>query len=138
MTALYVNYQNLLLAPSVGVHAAPDWVTDDIDFLLLDGADYTPNLTTHQDIADIPSGAIVARETIASLAVAAGAADAADLTLPTVTGDQCELVVWAFNTGVDSTSTLLVVIDDFPAGMPVTPNGGDIDIVFDAAGLIGF
>ena len=132
----YVNYANLLLGN--GTHTLPDWDTDTMKAVLGDSADYTVNLSTHQDLADVAAGARVAVATIATITITAGVADAPDVTFPTVTGDQCEHLIYYKHTGTESTSTLAVYIDTFGAGMPVTPNGGDIELVFHASGILGF
>lgn len=133
---LYVNYKNLLLGN--GTHAIPDWDTDTIKLILTDSADYTVNLATHQDLADVAAGARVAVATIASPTVSAGAVDAADVTLTAVTGDQSEAIIYYKHTGTESNSALIAYLDTFSAGMPVTPNGGDIVVVFNASGILGF
>lgn len=134
--ALFVNYKNLLLGN--GTHAIPDWDTDTIKLILIDSADYTVNLASHQDLADVAAGARVAVATIATPTVSAGAVDAPDVTLTAVTGDQSEAMIYYKHTGTESNSALMVYLDTFPAGMPVTPNGGDIVLVFNASGLLAF
>jgi hypothetical protein len=68
---------------------------------------------------------------LASKTKTAGVADAADVTLSAVSGDQSEqLVVWA-DSGVESTSRLILNIDT-ATGLPVTPNGGDITVQWDS------
>ena len=39
------------------------------------------------------------------------------------------------DTGVAGTSRLIAYIDTGVTGLPVTPNGGDINITWDAAGI---
>lgn len=132
--ACYVNYRNLCASPSTGVHAHPDWLVDDIGLYVVDGADYTPNLASHQDLADISGAAIVA-EGLLVPSLSNGVIDIDPVTLTAVTGDQAELIIIAMDSGTPSTSPLMLKFDDFPAGMPLTPNGGDVDIVPDAAGF---
>lgn len=108
-----------------------DWDTDNIKAVLVDTADYTVNLSTHDNLDDIPSGARVATSgNLASKTVTAGVADAADITFSAVTGDPCEAIVLYKDTGVESTSRLIAYIDT-ATGMPVTPNGGDITVQWD-------
>jgi hypothetical protein len=104
--------------------------TDTIKITLVDTADYTVDLAAHDFINDVPAGARVATQTLASKSVTGGAFDAADVTFPLVTGDPSEaMVIWK-DTGVESTSPLLYYIDT-ATGLPVTPNGGDITVAFD-------
>lgn len=108
-----------------------DWDTDDIRIILVDAADYTVNLSTHDNLDDIPSGARVAvSSSLGSKTVAAGVADAADVTLSAVTGDPSEAIVIYKHTGTESTSRLIAYIDT-ATGLPVTPSGGDIIVQWD-------
>ena len=108
-----------------------DWDTDDIRCILVDTADYTVNLTSHDNLDDIPAGARVAVSgALSSKTVAAGVADAADVTFSTVSGDPSEAIVIYKHTGTEGTSRLIAYIDT-ATGLPVTPGGGDIIIQFD-------
>lgn len=108
-----------------------DWDTDNIKVVLVDGADYTVNLSTHEFLSDIPGGARVATSgNLASKTVTAGVADAADITFSTVTGDASEILAIYKDTGSAATSRLIAYIDT-ATGLPVTPNGGDITVAWD-------
>jgi hypothetical protein len=107
-----------------------DISADTIKAVLVDGADYTPNLATDDALDDIPSGGRVATGTLASKTTTDGVFDAADLTLTAVTGDPSEYVAIYKDSGVASTSWLMLLIDT-ATGLPVTPNGGDISIAWD-------
>ena len=107
-----------------------DWDADNIKVVLVDTDDYTVNLATHDNLDDIPAGARVATSgNLASKTVAAGVADAADVTLSSVTGDQFEAIVIYKDTGTESTSRLIAYIDT-ASGLPCTPNGSDIAVVW--------
>ena len=101
-----------------------------IKAVLVDAADYTVNLTTHDNLDDIPSGARVATGTLALSDPSAGICDASDLTFTSVTGDPSEAIILYKDTGVESTSTLIAYIDS-ATGLPVTPNGGNISVAWD-------
>lgn len=108
-----------------------DWDTDTIKVGLIDAADYTKNLATHDNWDDVPSGARVAVSgALGSKTKTAGVADAADVTLSAVTGDQSEQIIGFKDTGTESTSRLIFNIDT-ATNLPVTPNGGDIVIQWD-------
>jgi len=108
-----------------------DLDTNDIRAILVDGADYTPNLATHETLADIPAAARVAVSgALTSKSVTDGVFDAADITISSVTGDQFEYIVLYQHTGVES--ALLLLLIDTATGLPCTPNGGDISLVFDS------
>jgi hypothetical protein len=105
-----------------------DWDTDDIRVVLVDAADYTVSIDTHDNLDDIDAGARVAVSgSLANKSVTLGVADADDVTLSSVTGDVSEALVIYKHTGTDSTSRLIAYIDT-ATGLPVTPTGGDITI----------
>jgi hypothetical protein len=108
-----------------------DWDTDDIRLVLVDTADYTVNLGTHDFLDDVAGAARVATSgAFASKTVTAGVADAADVTLSAVSGDPCEAVIIYKHTGADATARLIAYIDT-ATGLPVTPSGNDIIIRWD-------
>lgn len=113
-----------------------DWDTNNIKLVLLDNADYTVNLTTHDNLDDVAAGARATNGTSANLASktkTAGVADAADVLLTAVTGDPSESIVIYADSGVESSSRLICYIDT-ATGLPVTPNGGNITVQFDNGG----
>lgn len=107
------------------------WLTDTIKMVLIDAADYTVNLATHEFLSDVPGAARVGTpQTLAGKTSASGVADANDATFPTVSGDPSEaLIIWK-DTGVEGTSPLIAYIDS-ATGLPVTPGGGDIIVQWD-------
>ncbi|MBA3621305.1 MAG: hypothetical protein H0W51_03140 [Euzebyales bacterium] len=106
-----------------------DWDTDTIKVVMVDSADYTVALATHDFLDDVP---VIARvgtaQTLATKTVTAGVADAADVTFTAVTGDSVEALVVYKDTGSEATSRLICYIDGFTA---VTPNGGNINVAWD-------
>jgi hypothetical protein len=109
-----------------------DMDTDTIKAVFVDGADYTPNLATHQYLSDIPSAARVATSgTLQNKTVTDGVFDADDITVAAVAGDQFEYIVLYKDTGVEGTSRLLLLIDT-ATGLPCTPNGSDVTIQWSA------
>ena len=118
-----------------------DYDTGVIVAYLIDAADYTYS-AAHQFLSSVPAGARVAGPvTLASKTVTNGTADAADITFPTVTGDQAEaiiLVQQSAPTGgaalAESAQRLIAYIDNY-TGLPVTPSGGNIVVSFHASGI---
>jgi hypothetical protein len=108
-----------------------DWDTNNIKLILGDSADYTVNLTTHDNLDDVAGASRVATSSnLASKTKTAGVADAADVLLTSVTGDQSEFILIYADSGVESSSRLICYIDT-ATGLPVTPNGGNITVQFD-------
>lgn len=122
--ALYDTGRNAFLLGDI------DWVADDIRVILIDVADYTVNLATHDFLNDIPAGARVATVALSGKSASAGVADASDPTFTAVTGDQSEALVIYKHTGTESTSQLIAYITD-ATGLPATPNGNDIVLTWD-------
>lgn len=107
-----------------------DWDTDTIRAVLVDTALYTVNLATDQFLSDIASGARVSLSgTLGSKTVTAGVADAANATFTGVVGATCEAVVIYKDTGSAATSRLIAYIDA-ATGLPVTPNGTDVNVTW--------
>ena len=108
------------------------WSSDNIKTVLVDTATYTVNLATDQFLSDIALGERVATSAnLATKTTVAGAADAADVTFTAVTGDISEALVIYQDTGTEGTSRLIAYIDT-ATGLPVTPNGGDIQVQWSA------
>lgn len=102
---------------------------------LIDLADYTYS-ASHDFYDDVPAAA---REEIsanlASKTVALGVFDAADFVFTAAAGDPCEaLIIW-IDTGTPSTSRLVAYYDAGVTGLPVTLNGGDVNITVNASGF---
>ena len=105
-----------------------DLDTDDIRVVLVDGADYTPNLATDEFLSSIPSAARVAVSgALQNKTVTDGVFDADDIVIPSVSGDQFEYLVLYKHTGSDATARLILLIDT-ATGLPCTPNVSDITI----------
>ena len=123
-SALYTSAKLDLLSGSFNL------ASDDIRAILTDNGAYTFS-AAHSTLADVAAGARIAvSANLASKAVTGGVFDAADVTFSAVTGTSCESLVLYKHTGAES-AHLLCYIDSFASGMPVTPNGGDVSVVFD-------
>lgn len=109
-----------------------DWDANDIRLILIDEADDTIDLAVDEYLADRAVAARVATSSsFGSKTTTAGVADAADVTLSSVTGDVSESVDIYQHTGTESTSLLIANIDT-ATGLPVTPNGGNITVQWDS------
>lgn len=107
------------------------WLTDNIKAVLIDAADYTVSLASHNYLSDIPAAARVATSAnLANKTASAGVADADDLTFSSVVGDPSEALVLYKDTGVAGSSILICYIDT-ATGLPVIPNSGPIAITWD-------
>ncbi|EIU4337599.1 hypothetical protein ABZQ74_06570 [Pseudomonas aeruginosa] len=108
-----------------------NWLTDTIKVVMVDTGAYTPNFTTHEFLSDIPSSSrITTPVTLTGKATTSGAADANDVTFPSVSGASIEAIIIYKDTGTEGTSPLIAYIDT-ATGLPITPNGGDIIVTWD-------
>ena len=111
------------------------WLTDNIKVCSVDETDDPVNLATDDFLDDILAGA---REftsgNLASKTSTDGIADAADLA-PAFTGasgDQFESITIFRDSGVAATSELICNIDT-ATGLPLTPDGGNINITWSSS-----
>jgi hypothetical protein len=126
---IYLPFKQLLLGGDI------DLITDTIKVVLIDAADYTVS-AAHDFLDDVAAGARVGTpQTLASKTITNGTFDAADVTFPSVTGDPCEAFLLYKDTGNEATSPLIYYADTGHTGLPVTPNGGDINLQFNASGI---
>lgn len=129
--SIYPLFKQALLDASSNV----DLNDGDVRVILVDTNDYTYS-AAHDFLDDVPSGARVATSSaLQNTTVTNGTFDADDITLSTVTGDQSEALIIYIHTGVEGTSRLVAYLDTSITGLPVTPNGGNIIITWDAAGI---
>lgn len=112
-----------------------DWDANNIKALLRDEGVDAPDLANDDALADITGGAIISTSgNFASKTKTGGVADAADITFTAVTGATVESVDTYKDSGVGSTS-YLICNHDTGTGLPVTPNGGDIIVAWNASGI---
>lgn len=107
---------------------------------LIDAADYAigANIDVHQymNLDTVPAAAKVAIVTLTLIDAALGVCDADDAVFSSVTGDQSEaIILWKDGGGGGTTQSgttdLLLAYIDNATGLPVTPNGADINVAWD-------
>lgn len=107
-----------------------DWEGDTIKIQAIDTASYTYS-ALHEFLDDIPVGARVGDPVdLANKTATNGILDADDAVLETLTGASIEALICYQDTTVEGTSILLIYWDS-GLGLPLTPNGGNVPIVFD-------
>ena len=104
-----------------------------IKVALLDTGTYTYN--SAHDFYDDVSGVVGTDQTIGSQTYTNGTFDAADATFTSVSGASVEALLLYISTGTASTSRLVLYLDTSQTGLPVTPNGGNITITWNASGI---
>lgn len=119
---VYLSAKTLFLSGQL------NWLTDSVKVCLVSAA-YTANLATHDFLADV-TGIVATSGALQNKTVSAGIADADNITLSAVTGSQVVALVVFRDTGSAATSNLIAYVDT-ATNLPVTPNGGPIDVVWD-------
>lgn len=122
------NAANSSLAGSgtTGVYAA-----------LVDTGVYTFS-QTHEFYSSVVAAQIGTEVELTSKAYTGGLFDAADSVFASVSGNSVEaIVVFIKNAGANTTWRLVGYIDS-ATGLPVTPNGGNINIGWNASGIFQF
>lgn len=132
----YTKYKNRKLGS--GTQSLIDWDTDTIKAILVTSG-YSPDTSESGDefLSDISGADIVATEAVTGITIAAGAVlPSGSVTFPAVTGSVATQVVLYKDTGSGATSPLAILYDTFTSGMPVTPDGNDIVLTFNVAGIM--
>jgi hypothetical protein len=127
--AVYPLYKQALL------DASTDTDLNDltVKVALIDTGTYTYN-AAHEFYSSV-SGVVGTPQTIANTTVTTGLFDGDNVTFTAVTGNSAEALLIFIDTGTAGTSRLVAWIDTSVTGLPVTPNGGNIDITWNASGI---
>lgn len=135
--AVYPIYKTAILSASSNVSLTANDATDGPYVALIDTGAYTYS-AAHDFYNDL-TGIIGTDQRITSPTVGTvseGTFDGADVTFTAVSGATVEaIVIYRHNSGLNSTWRLVLYEDTGITGMPVTPNGGDISILWNASGI---
>lgn len=108
--------------------------TGTVKVALIDTGTYTYS-AAHQYWSSASAGSVGTPQTLGTKTYTNGVFDAADATFTAVTGNSVEALIIYIDTGTPSTSPLVAYIDTGVTGLPVTPNGGDISVAWNASGI---
>ena len=128
--ALYPKWKEQLLQFT----ANNDIEAGTVKVALIDTGTYTYN-SADQFWSSASSASVGTPQTIGSKTYTNGVFDGADVTFTAVTGSSVEALIIYIDTGSAATSPLVAYIDTSVTGLPVTPNGGDISITWNASGI---
>jgi hypothetical protein len=147
--ALFAAFKARALSSSTTLISGPTWGSTTLGDLdsetlvkctLTDDTDVNLDEATHQDWADVsaasvPTSVVMTGTAITQPSGATIAFDAADVTFTSVTGDQAEQVLIWFDTAGANTTDILICKFGTATGLPVTPNGGNIIVQWNASGI---
>lgn len=111
-----------------------DMPTDTIKIALIDTGTYTYS-STDEFWSAASAAEIGTSQTLASKTITNGVFDADNVTFTSVSGASVEALIIYKDTGSAATSPLIMYLDVAASGLPVTPNGNNIDVQFNASGI---
>lgn len=132
--AVYPKYKEAILSGSAnsaltGTGSTGLWVA------LVDTGTYTYN-AAHEFYSSL-SGIVGTDVEVSSVTLTNGLIDGDNEVFSAVSGNTVEaLVYYRKNAGANTTWRLVAYIDTGVTGLPVTPNGGDINLNHHASGII--
>lgn len=131
--ALYPTFKQALLNKEHNLD------TDTIKASLIDTADESYSATDNTYVAGANGIADASKVAVsgglANTSIASGVFDSDNFTWTTVTGDQAEaIILWNDTPTTPTADPLIAWYDTGMTGMPVTPNGGDINVTVHGSG----
>lgn len=127
--AIYPLYKQALIDGDANI----DLNDLNVRVALVDTGAYTYS-GAHQFLTSL-TGVVGTAQLIGATTVTNGLFDGDNVTFSGVTGNSVEALVIYIDTGTAGTSRLVAFIDTGVTGLPVTPNGGDITITWNALGI---
>lgn len=127
--ALHTSFKQLLLGGDIALDA------DVLKVALIEHALATPDPATHDFLSDISAGVRATTAQLTTPSIAGGVFDADDTTFGAVAaGNQANsIVLYKETTGAGTPADdPLILFIDTASGLPVTPNGGTINIQWDS------
>lgn len=135
--AIYPIYKTAILSAGANTSLDQNTSTDGPYVALVDTGTYTYS-AAHDFYNDL-SGIVGTDQRITTPTVGSvsqGTFDGDNVTYTAVSGNSVEaLIYYRKNSGANTTWRLVFYQDTSVTGLPVTPNGGDISISFNASGI---
>ena len=127
--AVYPKFKEALWLQSANSNAN----TGTLRAALVDTGTYTYS-AAHEFLTSL-TGVVGTAQVIGSKTFTNGVFDGADVTYTGVSGNSAEAIVIYIDTGTAGTSRLVAYLDSGFTGLPVTPNGSDINVTWNASGI---
>jgi hypothetical protein len=132
--ALYPKWKEALIQSSADADLDGTGTTG-VYVALVDTGTYTYS-AAHEFYSSLSGIVGTDQEIGATKSYTNGTFDGGNVTFTAVTGATVEaLVIYRKNAGANTTWRLVAYIDTSVTGLPVTPNGGDITITWNASGI---
>jgi hypothetical protein len=127
--AIFPKYKEAILQAAANTNMAGT----NVRVALVDTGTYVYS-ATHEFLSSL-TGVVGTAQLIGSKTFVNGVFDGADVTYTAVSGASAEALVIYIDTGTAGTSRLVAFVDTGVTGLPVTPNGGDISVTWNASGI---
>jgi hypothetical protein len=132
--AVYPLYKTAILTAGTNLSLDQNTTTDGPYCALIDTGTYTYS-AAHQFYSSL-SGVVGTDQRITTPTVTTGTFDGDDLTYTSVTGASIEaLIIYRHNSGANTTWKLVLYDDTSVTGLPLTPNGGNISVIWNGSGI---
>lgn len=128
-STIYPKYKEAVLSAASNT----SMVSEDVRVALVDTDTYTFS-NADQYYSDL-SGVVADSEILASKSVTNGVFDADSAVVISASGSEAEALVVYIDTGNANTSRVVTYIDSGVTGIPVSPNGGNINIDWATEGI---
>lgn len=133
--AVYPKWKEAAMGAAANVSLNVNTATDGPFCALVDTGVYTYS-AAHQFYSSL-SGIVGTDQRITNPTIVSGLFDGDNVTYTAVSGATVEaLVIYRHNSGANTTWNLFAYLDTSVTGLPVTPNGGDITVTFNASGIV--
>ena len=130
---IYPNYKQRAIG--LGDSVSANLLAGAVTVSLIDTGTYTYD-NAHWYISNVGGASIIANSSaLGSKTTVNGVFDAANVVFSSVTGTTAEAVIIWIDTGTETTSPLVAYLDTNITGLPVTPNGGDINLNWATGGI---
>lgn len=127
--AIYPKYKEAILQSAANSNMS----SGTVKVALIDAGTYTYS-AAHEFYSSV-TGVVGTPQTINTKTFTNGVFDGDNVTFTGVSGNTVEALLIFIDTGTAGTSRLIAYIDTGVTGLPVTPNGGDITVTFNASGI---
>lgn len=125
--AIYPKWKQAIM----GCVANASLLGGNLKAMIVDGDAYAYS-AAHEFLASVPAGARIAISAVmGGVTLTDGVLDANDALFTAVTGPVSEIVMLFLDTGNESTSRLVAYMDTGYTNLPLTPVGGNVQIVWD-------
>lgn len=112
-------------------HSAVDFNADNIDVSLLDATDSGTITAANVDYDEVDGATVVATGDLTIAAITDGVVTTDGThTFTSVSGDAADYLTMWKNSASAATSPLIITWDSATTGLPVTPNGANIDVTW--------